>query len=101
MPTTADNQNTIEFLLDVPVKLTVELGNCEMTMKDLLQVGIGSVVQLDKSSSDPIDIFVNHKLVARGEIVVVEDNLGIKITEVSTGSGQEEDEPESSTAESA
>ena len=48
MPTTADNQNTMEFLLDVPVKLTVELGNCEMTMKDLLQVGIGSVVQLDK-----------------------------------------------------
>ena len=101
MPTTADNQNTMEFLLDVPVKLTVELGNCEMTMKDLLQVGIGSVVQLDKSSSDPIDIFVNQKLVARGEIVVVEDNLGIKITEVSTGGGQEEDEPESSTAESA
>ena len=56
MPTTADNQNTMEFLLDVPVKLTVELGNCEMTMKDLLQVGIGSVVQLDKSSSDPIVI---------------------------------------------
>ena len=47
MPTTAENQNTMEFLLDVPVKLTVELGNCEMTMKDLLQLGIGAVVQLD------------------------------------------------------
>ena len=58
-------------------------------------------MQLDKSSSDPIDIFVNQKLVARGEIVLVEDNLGIKITEVSTGSRQEEDEPESSTAESS
>ena len=90
MPTTAENQNTMEFRLDVPVKLTVELGNCEMTMKDLLQLGIGGVVQLDKPSSDPIDIFVNQKLVARGEIVVVEDNLGVKITEVSTGGAQDE-----------
>jgi len=92
MPSTAENQNTMEFLLDVPVKLTVELGNCEMTMKDLLQLGIGAVVQLDKLANDPIDIFVNQKLVARGEIVVVEDNLGIKITEVSTGSSQSVDE---------
>ena len=88
MPTTVENQSTMEFLLDVPVKLTVELGNCEMTMKDLLQLGIGAVVQLDKGANDPIDIFVNQKLVARGEIVVVEDNLGIKITEVSTGSSE-------------
>ena len=92
MPPTSENQNTMEFLLDVPVKLTVELGNCEMTMKDLLQLGIGAVVQLDKLANDPIDIFVNQKLVARGEIVVVEDNLGIKITEVSTGSGQAAEE---------
>ena len=101
MPTNTNNQNTMDFLLDVPVKLTVELGNCEMMMKDLLQVGIGSVVQLDKSSSDPIDIFVNQKLVARGEIVVVEDNLGIKITEVSTGGAQEEGETVPEAAESA
>ncbi|MDB4703250.1 FliM/FliN family flagellar motor switch protein, partial [bacterium] len=53
-----------------------------------LQLGVGAVVQLDKPASDPIDIFVNHKLVARGEIVVVEDNLGVKITEVSTGRSQ-------------
>jgi len=92
MPETAENQNTMEFLLDVPVKLTVELGNCEMTMRELLQLGIGAVVQLDKLANDPIDIFVNQKLVARGEIVVVEDNLGIKITEVSTGSGQAAEE---------
>ena len=83
----------MDFLLDVPVKLTVELGNCEMTMKELLQLGIGAVVQLDKLANDPIDIFVNQKLVARGEIVVVEDNLGIKITEVSTGSDEATEEP--------
>ena len=94
MPTTAENQKNMEFLLDVPVKLTVELGNCEMTMKDLLQLGIGAVVQLDKPANDPIEIFVNQKLVARGEIVVVEDNLGVKITEVSTGSSQARDEKE-------
>tara|TARA_B100000959_G_scaffold176728_1_gene184977 strand:+ start:89 stop:403 length:315 start_codon:yes stop_codon:yes gene_type:complete len=94
MPTSAENQNNMEFLLDVPVKLTVELGNCEMTMKDLLQLGIGAVVQLDKPANDPIEIFVNQKLVARGEIVVVEDNLGVKITEVSTGSSQARDEKE-------
>ena len=82
----------MEFLLDVPVKLTVELGNCGMTMKELLQLGIGAVVQLDKLANDPIDIFVNQKLVARGEIVVVEDNLGIKITEVSTGRVQSAEE---------
>ena len=102
MPTTAENQNTMEFLLDVPVKLTVELGNCEMTMKELLQLGTGAVVQLDKLANDPIDIFVNQKLVARGEIVVVEDNLGIKITEVSTGSDQADEEsltPDSSEEE--
>ena len=92
MPPTAENQNTMEFLLDVPVKLTVELGNCEMTMKDLLLLGIGAVVQLDKLANDPIDVFVNQKLVARGEIVIVEDNLGIKITDVSTGSGHAEEE---------
>ena len=93
MPPTAQNQNTMEFLLDVPVKLTVELGNCEMTMKDLLQLGIGAVVQLDKLANDPIEVYVNQKLVARGEIVVVEDNLGIKITEVSTGSDEAALEP--------
>ena len=92
MPETAENQNTMEFLLDVPVKLTVELGNCEMTMRELLQLGIGAVVQLDKLANDPIDIFVNQKLVARGENVVDEDNLGIIITEVSTGSGQAAEE---------
>ena len=92
MQPTAENQNTMEFLLDVPVKLTVELGNCEMTLIELLQLGIGAVVQLDKLANVPIDIFVNQKLVARGEIVVVEDNLGIKVTEVSTGSDQADEE---------
>ena len=94
MSRTAESPPAMEFLLDVPVKLTVELGNCEMTMKDLLYLDVGTVVELDKPANDPVDILVNQKLVARGEIVVVEDHLGIKITEVSTQSEEEEKEEE-------
>ena len=72
----------LEVLLDVPVKLTVELGTCQMPMRDVLQLSVGSVVQLDKVADAPVDLFVNQKLVARGEVVVVEDRFGIKITEV-------------------
>jgi len=72
----------IEVLLDVPVKLSVELGSCQMSMRDVLQMAIGSVIQLDKVADAPVDLFVNQKLIARGEVVVVEDRFGIKITEI-------------------
>lgn len=72
----------IELLMDVPVKLTVELGSCQMLMKDVLQLTVGSVVQLDKVAEAPVELFVNQKLLARGEVVVVEDRLGIKITQI-------------------
>jgi len=73
---------SLDFLLDVPIKLTVELGGCQISMRDLLQLSVGSVVQLDKSANASVDLFVNQKLVARGEVVVVEENFGIKITEI-------------------
>ena len=60
----------LEILLDVPVKLTVELGSCQMPMRDVLQLNLGSVVQLDKISNTPVDLYVNQKLVARGEYQV-------------------------------
>ena len=82
MSTTVENLPTLEFLLDVPVKLTVELGSCHISMRDLLQLNVGSVVQLDKSANASVDLYVNQKLVARGEVVVVEENFGIKITEL-------------------
>ena len=82
MSTTAENLPTLEFLLDVPIKLTVELGSCQISMRDLLQLNVGSVVQLDKSANASVDLYVNQKLVARGEVVVVEENFGIKITEI-------------------
>lgn len=72
----------LDVLLDVPVNLTVELGSCQMPMRDVLQLTIGSVLQLDKLASAPVELYVNRKLIARGEVVVVEDRFGIKITEI-------------------
>ncbi len=68
--------------LDVRVKLTVELGACQMPMRDVLQLGVGSVVKLDKIAQAPVDLYANQKRIARGEVVVVDDAYGIKITEV-------------------
>lgn len=72
----------LDVLLDVPVNLTVELGSCQMAMRDVLQLANGSVVQLDRLADEPVELFLNGKLVARGEVVVVEDSFGVKITEV-------------------
>ena len=79
--TTATLPN-LDALLDVGVKLTVELGSCQMPMRDLLQLAPGSVVQLDKASDAPVDLYVSGKLFARGEVVVVEGRIGIRITEL-------------------
>ena len=79
---TTDYPTNLEVLLDVPVRLTVELGNCQMPMREVLQLAVGSVIQLDKVADAPVDLFVNRKLVAHGEVVVVEDRFGIKITEI-------------------
>jgi flagellar motor switch protein FliN/FliY len=77
-----DSPANLEVLLDVPVKVTVELGACQMSMRDVLQLNSGSVVQLDKVAEAPVDLYVNQKRIAHGEVVVVEDRLGIKITKV-------------------
>ncbi len=72
----------LEMLLDVRVKLTVELGACQLPMRDVLQLAVGSVVKLDKTAQAPVDLYVNQKRIARGEVVVVDDSYGIKITEI-------------------
>lgn len=72
----------LEIFLDVPVGVTVELGACQMSMKEVLNLNAGSVVQLDKSADAPVEVRVNNKLVARGEVVVLENRFGIKITEM-------------------
>ena len=78
----AKEHANLDFLLDVPVRLTAELGSCQMTMHELLDLELGSVVQLDKPANANVDVYVNQKLVARGEVVVAEDNFGIRIKEI-------------------
>ncbi|MEI6781759.1 MAG: flagellar motor switch protein FliN [Verrucomicrobiota bacterium] len=72
----------LDIILDVPVKLAVELGSCQMPMREVLELAVGSVVQLDKVADEPVQLSVNRKLVARGEVVVVDNRFGIKITEL-------------------
>ena len=72
----------LDIILDVPLKLTVELGGCQMPMREVLALAVGSVVQLDKVADEPVQLSVNRKLVARGSVVVVENRFGIKITEL-------------------
>ena len=81
-PATPAAPSNLDFLLDVPVKLSAELGSCKMTMQELLDLDLGTVVQLDKPANANVDVYVNQKLVARGEVVVAEDNFGIRIKEV-------------------
>jgi flagellar motor switch protein FliN/FliY len=73
---------TLDIVLDVKVKVTVQLGSCVLPMREVLELSSGSVVQLTQHASDPVGLYVNDKLVAYGEVVVVEDNFGIKITEL-------------------
>ena len=74
--------SNLDILLDVPVTLTVELGSCQLPMREVLALTAGSVVQLDKLAGTPVELRANRKLVARGEVVVVENQLGIRITEL-------------------
>lgn len=75
-------EKALDIVLDVKVKVTVQLGSCLLPMRDVLELSAGSVVQLMQHASDPVGLYVNDKLVAYGEVVVVEDNFGIKITEL-------------------
>ncbi len=75
-------EKALDIVLDVKVKVTVQLGSVQLPMRDVLELTAGSVVQLQQHASDPVGLFVNDKLIAYGEVVVVEDNFGIKITEL-------------------
>lgn len=75
----ADN---IELLMDVPLQLTVELGRTKRYLKDILELNLGSIVSLEKPAGDLIDVLVNGKLIAKGEVVVIDDNFGIRITDI-------------------
>lgn len=78
----APSSRRLELLLDVPLELSVELGRTRMSIQELLALGPGSVIELDKVAGEPLDILVNDRLVARGEAVVVNDKFGIRITDI-------------------
>lgn len=73
---------SLETVYDIPVQLTVVLGRTSMQVNQLLKLGRGAVIELDRKVGEPIDIFVNNRLVARGEVVVVEDRIGVTMTEI-------------------
>jgi flagellar motor switch protein FliN len=81
MPNPTD-EKCLDIVLDVKMKVTVQLGSVHLPMRDVLELAPGSVVQLMQHASDPVGLFVNDKLVAYGEVVVVEDNFGIKVIEL-------------------
>jgi flagellar motor switch protein FliN/FliY len=73
---------TLEAVYDIPVQLSVILGKTSMQVSQLLKLGRGAVVELDRKVGEPIDIYVNNRLIARGEVVVVEDRIGVTMTEI-------------------
>ena len=72
----------LDFILDIPVRITVELGRTQMVVNELLNLGKGSVIELNKLAGEPMEVLVNDKLVARGEAVVVNEKFGIRLTDV-------------------
>jgi flagellar motor switch protein FliN len=79
-----ETQNDIDFILDIPVQLTVQLGRTKIAIKNLLQLAQGSVVELDGLAGEPMDVLVNGCLIAQGEVVVVNDKFGIRLTDIIT-----------------
>ncbi|WP_096199370.1 flagellar motor switch phosphatase FliY [Bacillus sp. FJAT-45350] len=72
----------LNMLLDIPLNVTVELGRTRRTIKDILEFSQGSIIELDKLAGEPVDILVNHKLIAKGEVVVIDENFGVRVTDI-------------------
>lgn len=82
----ASMMNELDMILDIPVQMAVELGRTKITIKNLLQLAHGSVVELDAMAGEPMSVFVNGTLIAQGEVVVVNDKFGIRLTDIITPS---------------
>ena len=76
------DQGNIGLLMDVYMEMTVELGRTKRLIKDILGMGEGTIIELDKLAGEPVDILVNHKLIAKGEVVVIDENFGVRVTEI-------------------
>ncbi|MEY3370209.1 MAG: hypothetical protein RLZZ361_879 [Cyanobacteriota bacterium] len=81
-PSTIDEKHNLDLLMDIRMGLIVELGRAEMHLKDILKLTKGSIIELDRLSGEAVDLFVNNKLIARGEVVVIDDNFGLRITQL-------------------
>jgi len=79
---TGESNVTLEAVYEIPVQLSVVLGKTSMQVNHLLKLGRGAVIELDRKVGEPVDIFVNNRLIARGEVVVVEDRIGVTMTEI-------------------
>jgi flagellar motor switch protein FliN/FliY len=77
-----EETKNLDLILDIPLTVTVELGRSKMLINDLLQLGQGSVIELTKLVGEPLEVLVNNKLVARGEVVVVNDKFGVRLTDI-------------------
>ncbi|GAB3794715.1 flagellar motor switch phosphatase FliY [Virgibacillus kimchii] len=75
-------ERNLDLLLDIPLKVTVELGRTKRTIRDILDLSAGSIIELDKLAGEPVDILVNQKLIARGEVVVIDENFGVRVTDI-------------------
>jgi flagellar motor switch protein FliN len=82
MSATTETLPNLNMLLDVGVKVSVELGGCQMPMREILQLATGSVVQLDKAADAPVDLYISGKLFARGEVVAVDGRIAIRVSEL-------------------
>jgi flagellar motor switch protein FliN/FliY len=72
----------ISLIMDVYMEMTVELGRTRKLIKEILGMGEGTIIELDKLAGEPVDILVNHKLIAKGEVVVIDENFGVRVTEI-------------------
>jgi len=79
---TAQEQGNISLIMDVFMEMTVELGRTRKLIKEILAMGEGTIIELDKLAGEPVDILVNHKLIAKGEVVVIDENFGVRVTEI-------------------
>ncbi len=77
-------ERDLDFILDIPLELSVELGKSKMLVNDLLQLGQGSIVELNKLAGEPLEVYINRKLIARGEVVVVNEKFGVRLTDIIT-----------------
>ncbi|MFA6936677.1 MAG: flagellar motor switch protein FliN [Treponema sp.] len=82
MANNSPEQGNIGLIMDVQMEMTVELGRTKKTIKDILSIGEGTIIELDKLAGEPVDILVNHKPIAKGEVVVIDENFGVRVTEI-------------------